>query len=185
MPDPLRATLLTLAATGLGPFVASQDEPTDKQTGDKPQIAVRVDPRIELLSIVFRLAGNPEYSQGRVPVYTKAVEAWFGPHKEHEVVKQAKRLRIDHPEWCKQASELGSVSLQSTAGVAQPVRGRVGVLERRRRELFAISHELEERNGVTHVSLSQDNNPTEEAAEHSRANWEKMLAGLKQVVEGD
>jgi hypothetical protein len=32
--------------------------------------------------------------------------------------------------------------------------------------------------------LSQDNNSTEEAAEHSQANWEKMLAGLKQVVEG-
>lgn len=48
-----------------------------------------------------------------------------------------------------------------------------------------LVYELEERNGVTHVSLSQDNNPTEDAAEHSRANWEKMLAGLKQVVEGD
>ena len=48
-----------------------------------------------------------------------------------------------------------------------------------------LVYELEERNGVTHVSLSQDNNPSEEAAEHSRANWEKMLAGLKRVVEGD
>ena len=35
----------------------------------------------------------------------------------------------------------------------------------------------------THVSLSQDNNPNDEAAEHSRANWEKMLAGLKEVAE--
>jgi hypothetical protein len=33
------------------------------------------------------------------------------------------------------------------------------------------------------VSLTQDNNSSEEAAEHSRANWEKMLAGLKEVVE--
>jgi uncharacterized protein YndB with AHSA1/START domain len=48
-----------------------------------------------------------------------------------------------------------------------------------------LVYELEERNGVTHLSLSQDNNPTEEAAEHSRANWEKMLAGLKRVVEGN
>jgi uncharacterized protein YndB with AHSA1/START domain len=47
-----------------------------------------------------------------------------------------------------------------------------------------LVYELDERGGVTHLSLSQDNNPTEEAAEHSRANWEKMLAGLKQVVEG-
>ncbi|HZN37469.1 MAG TPA: DUF4932 domain-containing protein [Planctomycetota bacterium] len=54
---------------------------------------MRVDPRIELMSVVFRLAGNPEYTQGRVPPYTKAVDEWFGPHKEHEVVKQARRLR--------------------------------------------------------------------------------------------
>jgi uncharacterized protein YndB with AHSA1/START domain len=46
-----------------------------------------------------------------------------------------------------------------------------------------LLYELEEDNGTTHVSLSQDNNRSEEAAEHSRANWEKMLSGLKQVVE--
>ena len=98
MPNALRpalrpAVLLTLVATSLGPFGSGQDKPTDKPTGDKPQIAVRVDPRIELMSVVFRLAGNPEYSMGRVPAYTKAAEDWFGPHKDHEVVKQAKRLR--------------------------------------------------------------------------------------------
>jgi len=60
---------------------------------DLPQIPVRVDPRVELLSIVFRLAGNPEYSQGRVPAYTKAVDEWFAEHKDHAVVKQAKVLR--------------------------------------------------------------------------------------------
>ena len=43
--------------------------------------------------------------------------------------------------------------------------------------------ELEGDNGITHVSLSQDNNSSEEAAEHSRANWEKMLSGLKETVE--
>ena len=46
-----------------------------------------------------------------------------------------------------------------------------------------LVYELEENDGKTHVSLSQDNNSSEEAAEHSRANWDKMLAGLKKVVE--
>jgi uncharacterized protein YndB with AHSA1/START domain len=46
-----------------------------------------------------------------------------------------------------------------------------------------LLYQLEEREGKTHVSLSQDNNPSVEAAAHSRANWEKMLVGLKQVVE--
>ncbi|MFO1077819.1 MAG: DUF4932 domain-containing protein [Planctomycetota bacterium] len=56
-------------------------------------IPVRVDPRIELLSIVFRLAGNPEYSQGKVTSYTKEVDEWFAPVKDHAVVRQAAALR--------------------------------------------------------------------------------------------
>jgi len=46
-----------------------------------------------------------------------------------------------------------------------------------------LVYELEESDGQTHVSLSQDNNESEEAAEHSRATWDKMLSGLKEVVE--
>jgi uncharacterized protein YndB with AHSA1/START domain len=46
-----------------------------------------------------------------------------------------------------------------------------------------LVYELKENDGKTHVSLSQDNNPSEEAAEHSRGNWEKMLSALKEVVE--
>ena len=37
----------------------------------------------------------------------------------------------------------------------------------------------------TRVSLSQDNNPTTEARDHSLKNWETMLAGLKKVLESD
>ena len=46
-----------------------------------------------------------------------------------------------------------------------------------------LLYELEERGQKTRVTLSQDNNSSEEGAEHSRANYEKMLAGLKDVVE--
>ena len=46
-----------------------------------------------------------------------------------------------------------------------------------------LVYELEERGEKTRVALSQDGNDTEEAAEHSKANWEKMLSGLKEVVE--
>jgi uncharacterized protein YndB with AHSA1/START domain len=46
-----------------------------------------------------------------------------------------------------------------------------------------LVYELEESDGKTHISLSQDNNRSEEAAEHSRANWDRMLSGLKEVVE--
>ncbi len=46
-----------------------------------------------------------------------------------------------------------------------------------------LLYELEENDGITHLAFSQDNNRSEEAAEHSRTNWETVLSGLKQVVE--
>jgi hypothetical protein len=58
---------------------------------DGPEI--RVDPRIELLSIIFRLAGNPEYNRGEVQSYVDEVEARFGRFREHAVVKMAQELR--------------------------------------------------------------------------------------------
>jgi uncharacterized protein YndB with AHSA1/START domain len=48
-----------------------------------------------------------------------------------------------------------------------------------------VLYELEKNGEHTRVSLTQDNNSSAEAAEHSKSNWEKMLAGLKKVVEAD
>lgn len=52
-----------------------------------------VDPRVELMSIIFRLAGNGEYNQCRVPTYDSAITRWFEPFKDHEAVQMARRLR--------------------------------------------------------------------------------------------
>jgi uncharacterized protein YndB with AHSA1/START domain len=46
-----------------------------------------------------------------------------------------------------------------------------------------VTIELSGEGTVTRVSLSQDNNPTEQAREHAERNWGMMLAGLKKVVE--
>ena len=46
-----------------------------------------------------------------------------------------------------------------------------------------LTYELEKDGNKTRVSLSQDNNASEEEAEHSRSNWVKMLRGLKEVLE--
>lgn len=54
---------------------------------------VGVDPRVELLSIVFHLAGNGEYTQGRVPSYTAAIDRYFAPYKNHPAVLMARELR--------------------------------------------------------------------------------------------
>jgi hypothetical protein len=56
-------------------------------------IDISVDPRVELMSIIFRLAGNNEYNQCQVPKYDKDIEAYFKPYKDHPAVKFAAELR--------------------------------------------------------------------------------------------
>ena len=53
---------------------------------------IAADPRIVLLSIVFRLAGNREYNQCRVPSYCEDVDKYFAPFKGHEAIRLAREL---------------------------------------------------------------------------------------------
>jgi uncharacterized protein YndB with AHSA1/START domain len=46
-----------------------------------------------------------------------------------------------------------------------------------------VSIEIAEENGHVRVALSQDNNKTPEAREHSEGNWAAMLASLKKLLE--
>ena len=73
-------------------------------------------------------------------------------------IKPARRLKVTH---------------------FSPLSGQEDVPE----NYHTLTYELEVAGPKTRVALSQDNNETPEAAEHSKANWEKMLAGLKEVVE--
>lgn len=47
-----------------------------------------------------------------------------------------------------------------------------------------VTMELSEDRAGTIVSLSQDNNRTEEARAHAEANWQQMLSTLKTLLEG-
>ena len=46
-----------------------------------------------------------------------------------------------------------------------------------------VDVQLREDAGKTHVTLTQDNNATDEERQHSEKNWSTMLEGLKKVVE--
>jgi len=54
---------------------------------------IGVDQRVELMSIVFRLAGANEYTQGRVPPYLDAIDRYFAAYRDHKVVQMARELR--------------------------------------------------------------------------------------------
>lgn len=61
-------------------------------TLDKP----KVDERIEILSIVFRLAESEEYSSKRFKLYTDKIESHYAPHKNHELIEFIKTLRNEN-----------------------------------------------------------------------------------------
>jgi hypothetical protein len=65
------------------------------QSGSVPE-GPRVDRNVELMSIVWRLAGVQEYSQTRFKLYTDRIEGHFGEHKDHALVEFARSLWADH-----------------------------------------------------------------------------------------
>ena len=46
----------------------------------------RVDRNVELMSVVWRLAGKPEYSAPNFKMYTDRIEAHFGEYRSHELI---------------------------------------------------------------------------------------------------
>lgn len=66
-----------------------QDFAQEKQLIESP----KVDKRVELLSIVFRLAGNKEYNATFLKSYTDKIENHFSTFKEHELIKFSRSLK--------------------------------------------------------------------------------------------
>jgi len=60
-----------------------------------------------------------------------------------------------------------------------PVAGLVDAPE----NYHTVTIALADVGGKTHVTLSQDNNSTEEARKHSEKNWSAMLGTLKNFIE--
>jgi uncharacterized protein YndB with AHSA1/START domain len=60
-----------------------------------------------------------------------------------------------------------------------PLSGQPDVPE----NYHTLTYELEDRGTSTHLSLSQDNNASEEEAEHSRGMWEMLVSGVKEAAE--
>jgi len=63
------------------------------QVGFPTHIPVSVDARVELMSLIFRLAGNPEYNRGQIAIYNADVDRTFVPFADHDAVRLARQLR--------------------------------------------------------------------------------------------
>ncbi len=55
-------------------------------------IGQSIDPRVELMSILFRLAGNKEYHECQAPLYDQAIDRYFAPYRDREAVRLAGAL---------------------------------------------------------------------------------------------
>jgi hypothetical protein len=56
----------------------------------------KIDKRTELLSIVFRLAGNWEYNSNDFKVYTQDIHEYFDKFKDHPIISFASKLRMEN-----------------------------------------------------------------------------------------
>ena len=79
-----RRIAVTVLAFLLGTAVAARAQ--DWRAG--------IDSRVELMSILFRLAGNQEYRQCRAAAYGQAIEKYFAPYRDHDAVQAARSLGI-------------------------------------------------------------------------------------------
>jgi hypothetical protein len=55
----------------------------------------KVDKRVEITSIAFRLAGSEEYNSEIFKVYTDRINQHYAGHKEHELIDFIKKIRND------------------------------------------------------------------------------------------
>jgi hypothetical protein len=65
-------------------------------TADAQTPTVRVDPRIELTTIVFRLTGAFEYNQCQLPRYAADIDRYFAPFRENAAFESMAQLREAH-----------------------------------------------------------------------------------------
>jgi len=85
--------LVLVYCIGLPSSTLAANNPPAKDRANVGKITIEVDPRVELIGIVFRLAGNPEFNDGTLRPYVKAIERHFGDFDNHAAVKMAAQLR--------------------------------------------------------------------------------------------
>jgi hypothetical protein len=85
--------ILLVFSIGLSSSVLAANNQFVKNMANAGRITIEVDPRVELIGIVFRLASSPEYSDSSLRSYAKAIERHFGGFSSHPVVKMAGQLR--------------------------------------------------------------------------------------------
>ncbi|MBC8469935.1 MAG: DUF4932 domain-containing protein [Planctomycetes bacterium] len=88
--------VMLACSLGMSSSSLAVDNPPAVYRANIGRITIEVDPRVELIGIVFRLAGSPEFNDGTLRPYVKAIEKHFGDFDNHPVIKMATELRKTH-----------------------------------------------------------------------------------------
>ena len=83
------------------------------------QISVSTDERIELTSVVFRLAGVPEYTDGEVSSYNTSIDEYFEDYKDNALFEYIRKLRNE--------DRLGYASVAASAFYITIQDGKVAI----------------------------------------------------------
>ncbi len=93
-------------------------------------IGPHVNEQVELMSILAKLAGFPEYSMDLAGQYSKDIDAYFKDHKNHEAVQYIKELRQQYGIAYDAVMSM-AIHLQQQEGTLQLVTEEYSTLEKR------------------------------------------------------
>src|SRR2546426_7059479 len=67
--------------------------PLTQVAAQSKELRIGVDRRVELIAIIFKLAGSGEFSPTNLPQYSADIDRFFGLQRNHEAVTFARGLR--------------------------------------------------------------------------------------------
>ncbi len=90
----LQNAFCLILALQMAPAVNSHPVPIlEKGLQEAHVVIAKVDPRVELMSVIARLAGYREYVRNEFKPYADDVDKHFGKHKQHPAVQFAVKIR--------------------------------------------------------------------------------------------
>jgi uncharacterized protein YndB with AHSA1/START domain len=139
-------------------YVATAE--TEISASPKKVWGVLTDPE-EIKKFMFGAEVHTDWQQG-------SAITWQGEYEGKKYTDKGEILEID-------PGRLLKVTHYS------PLSGQEDVPE----NYHTLTYELDDRGTSTHLSLSQDNNGSQEEADHSRGMWEMLVKGVKEAAERD
>jgi len=91
-----KLVLMSHCLSTIGCWAASDTLPSDESGPATDSISVYVDPAVELISTIYRLAGFHQYDNQVLSSHLEDIEEYFGPFRNHRAVEMVRELERTH-----------------------------------------------------------------------------------------